>query len=101
MGESATDTIALNFDIPITNPESGFTLPSMLSVASATLDTTSPMNSSFHAAEGRIFLTLQMSSGPIQRNYGSPFWGDFFSGMTPLPASARRYHSIDTEDRRR
>ncbi len=38
-----------------------------------------------------IFLSLQMSSGPIQRQWGQPNWGSFFSTMTPLPATALRY----------
>jgi DNA-binding SARP family transcriptional activator len=91
MKQSAVDTISQNYRIPITNPEDGTTVPSMLSVVSAALDTTSPINSQLHASRGRIFLTLQMSSGPLQRNYGDPLWGDFFSGMKPLAASALRY----------
>ena len=89
--QSAVDTINQNFRIPITNPQDGATSPSIWNVASATLDTTSPIDSQLHASRGRIFLTLQMSSSPVQRNYGDPLWGDFFSGMTPLPASALRY----------
>ena len=88
---SAIDTISQSYQIPVTNPEDGTTLPSVLNVASATLDTTSPVNKNVHAANGQIFLSLQMSSGPIQRNYGSPLWGAFFSGLTPLPATALRY----------
>ncbi len=32
-----------------------------------------------------------MSSGPIQRSYGEPHWGSFFTTMTALPATAFRY----------
>lgn len=89
--QSAVDSIARSFRIPITNPQDAVTIPSMLMVVSATLDTTNPFNSQLHAPAGRIFLSLQMSSGPVQRNYGDPLWGDFFSGMTPLPATALHY----------
>jgi DNA-binding SARP family transcriptional activator len=34
---------------------------------------------------------MHMSSSPIQRNYGNPLWGDYFSGLKPIPASALRY----------
>jgi DNA-binding SARP family transcriptional activator len=88
---SAVDTISQSYQIPVTNPQDGTTLPSVLNVASATLDTTSPVNKNVHATNGQIYLSLQMSSGPIQRNYGSPLWGAFFSGLTPLPATALRY----------
>lgn len=89
--QSAVDAIAQSYRIPITNPANGVTIPSLLNVASATLDTTNPFNSRLQAPRGRIFLSLQMNSGPMQRNYGDPLWGDFFSGMTPLPATALRY----------
>jgi DNA-binding SARP family transcriptional activator len=88
---TAIDTISQNYQIPVTNPEDGTTLPSVLIVTSATLDTNSPVNRNVHAANGQVFLSLQMSSGPIQRNDGSPLWGAFFSGLTPLPATALRY----------
>jgi DNA-binding SARP family transcriptional activator len=89
--QSAIDAINRDYRILITNPEDGTTVPSMLMVASATLDTMSPIDSQLHAPRGWIYLTLQMSSGPIQRNYGDPRWGDFFSGIKPLAASALRY----------
>lgn len=89
--QSAVDAIAQSYRIPITNPGNGVTIPSLLNVASATLDTTNPFNSRLQAPRGRIFLSLQMNSGPMQRKYGDPLWGDFFSGMTPLPATALRY----------
>jgi DNA-binding SARP family transcriptional activator len=88
---TAVDTISQSHQIPVTNPEDGATLPSVLIVTSATLDTTSPVNKNVHAANGQIYLSLQMSSGPIQRNDGSPLWGAFFSGLTPVPATALRY----------
>src|SRR5665213_87930 len=88
---SAVDEIARNYRIPVTSAQYGLTLPSLLNVESATLDTISPFNQNMHAAKGQIYLLLQMKSGPIQRNYGDPNWGDFFSGLTPIPASALRY----------
>lgn len=88
---SAADEIARSFRIPITDPDVGVTLPSVLNVASATLDTTNPFNSQLHAPRGKIFLSLQMSSGPIQRDFGDPLWGNYFTGMTPVPATALRY----------
>jgi DNA-binding SARP family transcriptional activator len=89
--QSAVDAIARSYRIPITNPENGVTIPSTLDVVSAKLDTTNPFNSKLHAPAGMIFLSLQMNSGPMHRVFGDPLWGDFFSGMTPLPAAALRY----------
>jgi len=89
--QSAVDAIGQTYQIPVTNSESGATMASVLLVTSARLDTRNPLIQSLHAPNGEIYLTLQMSSGPIQRNYGSPLWGDFISGMTPLPATALRY----------
>jgi DNA-binding SARP family transcriptional activator len=88
--ESAVDSIEQNYRIPIANPQDGTTIPSMLVVGSATLDTVNTINSAL-APRGFIFLTLRMSSGPVQRSYGDPLWGDFFSGLKPMPASALRY----------
>src|SRR5664280_934484 len=67
--QSAVDQVAGRYRIVITNPLDGESLPSMLTVASATLDTTSPVDSHLHSKRGTIFLTLHMSSGPVQRNY--------------------------------
>ncbi len=89
--ETAVDSIEQGFRVPITNSEDGTTMTSQLVVASATLDTASPINTRLNAPTGMIFLTLQMSSGPIQRSYGNPLWGDYFSGLKPMPASALRY----------
>jgi len=89
--QSAIDTLGQSYRIPVTNPVDETTLPSVLFFSEAVLDTTDPLNKNLHAPKGEIYLSLKMSSGPIQRNYGNPLWGDFFSGMTPLPASALRY----------
>jgi len=89
--QSAVDTLGQSYRIAVTNPADGTTLPSVLFFSGAVLDTTSPLKRSLHAPKGEIYLSLRMSSGPIQRNYRNPLWGDFFSGMSPLPASALRY----------
>jgi len=88
---SALDQIAQSYEIPITNASDGASYPSVLLVTSATLDTTNPDGSGVHAPRGRIYLSLQMSSGPIQYQLGQPEWGSYFSTMTPLPATALRY----------
>jgi DNA-binding SARP family transcriptional activator len=88
---SGIDAAAQSHQIPVTNPADGTTLPSVLDFTSATLDTENPVNKYAHAPRGQIYLSLQMSSGPIQRNDGVPLWGDFFSGLTPLLATALRY----------
>lgn len=61
--QSAVDSIARSYRIPITNPVDGVTVPSMLIVVSATLETTNPSNSQLHAPRGRIYLSLQMNLG--------------------------------------
>jgi len=89
--KSAVDTLGQSYRIPVTNPADGTTFPSVLFVTGAKLDTTNPVNKRRHAPKGLIYLIVQMSSGPVQRSYGDPLWGEFFSGLTPLPASALRY----------
>jgi DNA-binding SARP family transcriptional activator len=88
---SGIDAVAQSHQIPVTNPADGTTMPSVLDFISATLDTENPVNKYAHAPRGQIYLSLQMSSGPSQRNSGDPLWGDFFSGLTPVPAAALRY----------
>ena len=88
---SALDQIAQSYEIPITNASDGASYPSVLLVTSATLDTTNPDGSGVRAPRGKIYLSLQMSSGPIQYQLGQPEWGSYFSTMTPLPATALRY----------
>jgi hypothetical protein len=88
---SAVDAIARTYRLPITDAQNGTTLPSVLNFESAALDTKSPANQNMYAANGQIYLSLHMSSGPFQSNEGDAHSGDFFSGMTPLPASALRY----------
>ncbi len=88
---SALDQISLSYEIPITSPNDGASWPSVLLVNSAQLDTDQPGDRTIYAPRGMIYLSLQMSSGPVQHQYGDPAWGSFFSGMTPLPATAFRY----------
>jgi len=83
-----TDQLALSHEIPITNPADGLSYPSVLLVSGARLDSQMPDGSGVSAPDGELYLTLQMSSGPVQRSYNDPSYGDFFSNMTPLPASA-------------
>ena len=83
-----TDQLALSYEIPITNPANGHSYPSVLLVSGARLDSQMPDGSGVSAPSGQLYLTLQMSSGPVQHNYGDPSYGNFFSNMTPLPASA-------------
>jgi DNA-binding SARP family transcriptional activator len=89
--QSALDQIEQSYQISVTIPSTGLTLPSVLFVGSATLDTTNTQSGVDHAPRGKIYLSLQMNSGPAQRQYGQINWGSFFSEMTPLPASAIRY----------
>jgi hypothetical protein len=88
---SALDQVAQLLQIPITNPGNGVNLNSVVYVASATLDTTKHDGNADQAPRGKIYLSLQMSSGPVQHQYGQSGWGSFFSGITPLPATALRY----------
>lgn len=88
---SALDQIAQSYEIPITSPNDGASWPSVLLVSSAQLDTDQPGDRAIHAQRDMIYLSLQMSSGPVQHQYGDPAWGSFFSVMTPLPAEAFRY----------
>jgi hypothetical protein len=84
----ATDQLALSYEIPITNPADGLSYPSVLLVSGARLDSQMPDGSGVNAPDGKLYLTVQMSSGPVQHNFGDPAYGNFFSNITPLPASA-------------
>ena len=83
-----TDQLALSYEVPITNPANGHSYPSVLLVSGARLDSHMPDGSGVSAPSGQLYLTLQMSSGPVQHNFGDPSYGNFFSNITPLPASA-------------
>ena len=92
----ADEQIAQSYEIPVTNPLTKITLPSVLLVASAHIDTLMPDGSGVQAPKGFLYLTLQMSSGPIQRSTGDPLYGSFYSQMTPLPAVAFSYVTSPT-----
>lgn len=87
----ADEQISRSYSIPVTNPLTKVNLPSILQVASAHIDTSMPDGSGVQAPKGFLYLTLQMSSGPVQRSTGDPLSGSFYSQMTPLPASAFSY----------
>jgi DNA-binding SARP family transcriptional activator len=89
--KSATNEIAQSFEVPVTNHADGVTLSNVLTVASATLDTLNPDGSGVSAPAGRIYLSLQVTSGPPQVSTSSPTWGHYFSSMTPVPGGAWRY----------
>jgi hypothetical protein len=84
------DQIQRSFQIPITDP-TRVNYPSVVDVQSATLNSINPSDSSTVAPADSIYLILNLSSGPIQSQFGNPTWGDFYSNMAPLPATALRY----------
>ena len=86
--ESATEQLSLSYEVPVTNPGDGNSYPSVVLVTSAQLSTQAPDGSGVSAPNTELYLTWKMSSGPVQRQFGDTEWGDFFSEMTPLPASA-------------
>lgn len=85
------DQIEQSYRIPVTDPTTHVNYPSTLQINDAELDSMDPNNLSAVAPKGLIFLTVDMSSGPVQSQFGDPTWGDFYSNMTPLPATALRY----------
>jgi len=93
----ANEQISQSYSIPVTNPLTKINLPSILLVASAHIDTSLPDGSGNQAPKGLLYLTLRMSSGPIQRSTGDPLYGIFYSQMTPLPASALSYVTSPTK----
>jgi len=85
--------IAQSYEIPITNPTDGLTYQSVVLVSGAHLDTRKPDYSGVTAPKGQIYLTLKWTSAPPQIPYGQPGYGNFFSQITPLPASALTFVS--------
>jgi len=85
---TATDQISRSLEVPVTNPSDGVSIPSVVLVGSATLSNELPDGSHGQAPNGELYLSLQMSSAPVQRSYGDPLWGRFFLQMAPLPSSA-------------
>ena len=83
--------VSRSFEIPITNPATGRTIPSVLVVRSVRLDSKSPDGSGVDAPTGKLYLSLTWSSGPVQRSTDDPLWGSFYSGITAIPGSAVSY----------
>ena len=86
-----TVDVSQSYEVPITNPATGVTIPSVLLVRSVRLDTKSPDGSGVNAPQGQLYLSIKWSSGPVQRANNDPLWGTFYSGLTPIPASALTY----------
>ena len=85
---AASAQVSQSFEIPVTNPADGVSIPSLVLADSATLSNELPAGSHVRAPKGDLFLSLTMSSRPVQRSYGDHLWGRFFSEMAPLPGSA-------------
>ena len=79
--------IGATLSVPITNSADGVTVSSNLIVSKATFSAFNPVGN-VPAPDGSAYVTMSMSSGPPQLNYGDPTYGHFFSGLTPLPGSA-------------
>ncbi|MHB1209354.1 MAG: fimbrillin family protein [Acidimicrobiales bacterium] len=86
--QSSNVTMNEVFSIPVSDVANGVSLPSILLVTGARLDTLSPDGTGAVSPTGRIYLSLLMSSGPPQLSQGNVNDGHFFSGMTPLMGSA-------------
>jgi hypothetical protein len=84
----ATDVISRSYDISITNPSDGNSVPSAVLVTSSTLNTNNPDDASVHAPPGTIYLSLQATSSAAPEPANDPNNWDSFTGMTPLPAGA-------------
>lgn len=89
--KTAFDQIDQSFRIPVTDSLTGVDLPAILQVHTATLTTKDLSDNSSSPPKGEIYLTLTLSCGPQQVPLSAADSGDYFSGMTPLPASALRY----------
>jgi hypothetical protein len=86
--ESAVDNISTTYAIPVVNSSDHASLPSIVLVQNAEINTVNPDGTMTLAPAGMIYLSLQASSGPVQNQYGDVNWGHFFLNMTPLPATA-------------
>jgi DNA-binding SARP family transcriptional activator len=89
--ETAFDQIDQSFRIPVTNPVNRTDLPAVLRVLDATLTTDDPSANSSSPPKGEIYLTVHLSCGPVHFQNANLGPGDFFSTLTPLPATALRY----------
>lgn len=84
---SVTDTIGLTEQIPLTDPSTGTTWNSVVQVSSASLQAFQPGGTGAVAPPGKSYLTINMTSAPVQRQLGDPLYGSFYAAMTPLPGS--------------
>ena len=89
--KTATDQIDESFRITVTDPLNRTDLPAVLRVLDATLTTDDPSAHSSSPPKGEIYLTVHMNCGPVHFDNANLGPGDFFSTMTPLPATALRY----------
>lgn len=94
---SVTDQISESFEIAVTSPRTHVTWSSVVLVASATLTTSNPDGSGVEAPQGEIYLSVQWSSAPINRPITDSNWGNYFSNITPIPASAVSYFAASGE----
>ena len=83
-----TGPVNRTFNVPIRNPSDGVTLNSVLRVTSAQLTGFSNDGLNTPAPRGKSYLTLSMTSGPTQTQFGNPNWGHFFTQMSPYPGTA-------------
>jgi DNA-binding SARP family transcriptional activator len=88
---TSVDQIDQSFQIPVTDSTTHVEYPSVLVVHSASLNTTPPKAIVGSGPRDFIFLILNLTSGPVQSQFGDATWGDFYSNMVPLPATAIRY----------
>ena len=89
--KTAIDQIDQSFRISVTDPLNRTDLPAVLRVLDATLTTNDPSANSSSPPKGEIYLTVHLSCGPVHFQSATLGPGDFFSTMTPLPATALRY----------
>ena len=89
--KTAIDQIDQSFRISVTDPLNRTDLPAVLRVLDATLTTDDPSANSSSPPKGEIYLTVHLSCGPVHFQSATLGPGDFFSTMTPLPATALRY----------
>jgi DNA-binding SARP family transcriptional activator len=89
--QTDTEQIDQSFEVLVTNNADGVTLTNVMTAVSVTLDTLNPDGSGTSAPAGKIYLSLQVSSGPPQVPTSNPNWGHYFSNMTPVSGSAWRF----------
>ena len=86
-GSTLSVPLAVSRSVPITTTR-GPSSTSIVHASSAVLSAFGPGGSDTLAPPGHDYLTLQLSSGPSNQDYGDPNWGTFYSQMTPIPGSA-------------